>query len=113
MVGRNMMILKFLNRTSSWSSLFLQLKNRDFWAMTEGKYSLFAQHSLEPCTCIDYKNCSIGRCVKTSAFRWQAQSTTRQKNENDDEADEECYIDDDDDDQDDGGDDSELLYSCI
>ena len=79
----------------------------------EGKYSLFAQHSLEPCTCIHYKNCSIGRCVKTSAFRWQPQSTTHQKNENDDEADEECYVDDDDDDQDDGDDDSKLLYSCI
>ena len=56
---------------------------------------------------------AIERCVKISAFCWQAQSRTRQKNENDDEADEECYIDDDDDDQDDGGDDSELLYSCI
>ena len=34
-VGRNRMIVKFLNRTSSWSSLFLQFKNRDLWTMSE------------------------------------------------------------------------------
>ena len=35
LVGRNRMIVKFLNRTSSWSSLFLQFKNRDLWTMSE------------------------------------------------------------------------------
>ena len=34
-MGTNRMIVKFLNRTSSWSRSFLQLKNRDLWTMSE------------------------------------------------------------------------------
>ena len=34
-MGTNRMIAKFLHKTSSWSSLFLQFKNRDLWTMSE------------------------------------------------------------------------------
>ena len=47
-VGRNRMIVKFLNRTSSWSSLFRQLKNRDLWTMSERrKGEVHGAHKLD------------------------------------------------------------------
>ena len=103
-------------------------------AFQEGKYSLFAWHTgiaLNRAHAFTLRTVAMGfgRCVKSSAFRWQPQTTTHQKIENDDDAVEDGDIDDDqhdddqhdddqhddDDQQDDDADDgdSSLHYCCI